>query len=929
MRRILSVLAGWLLLGASAHAQVNDAGGFFSPAGVSQANSAIQGIRQTFKKDVKIETFQAIPANLTGKAKTEGAKFFPDWAEHQAEALKLDGIYVLICKNPSKLEVVVDKTTIKKAFPQANREKLAATLLADFKEKAFDKGLAEAVAQIRHGLEQNLGPLVSTAPLNTVHDHAGLFSPTAIVRTNGEIKEFKDRFKKDLVIETFTQPPPEQKQLLDSGADKNKVFNDWLAQRDRILKDDGIHILICKDPPHIQIGVSDKTRQGMFRDEDRDQLAKILVTHFKAKDFDNGLSDVLDFVYDKVDQHVSAPLPSPVAGTVLDPGRVYPAATVTRLTNDLAAIKKDLGQNVSIETFLQPPPGKVKQLEAMSPEAQDQFFTAWQAQRIKAAGNPAIHVLIVKNPARAEVVVAEPLGKQFGADEQREVRGLLLNRLKANMPEKGLEEAVAYIRDTLPAPAIKDDGGFFSAQAIDKGNAAIRALNRRFQKKVLVETFPSIPADKANGVDLGNDEARNQLLSAWAQERQRARGMDGISLLICKDPMSLQVATGAETGIETFSPENRAQLVKTVVARFREKDFDGGLADGLAYIDETLGKNKTAAPPTPGKVIAGDPEQQPKDASPVEKLREAASDNTVKWVLIGVAGLIGLWVLIGILRALSGAGRTAPPAPPRYQNTPTQPMALPPQGANPNYQPQGYNPPRPGMYAPPTPGYAPPAAPVYPVGAPPAQGGGGFLPSMLGGMFGAAAGGWLNNRLGGGPSTTTIQQHFPQPPLPQSPVPPNYTGSPAKPTPPASPGYTSSGGDFGPAEEQNQYTSSGGDFGTPAQGGDYGTSGGDFGQPEQTASRSDDNAGSTGGDWGNNAPAEPAPSADEPANDTGAATGGDWGSTGADTSGGTSGSSPNADTGGGGDWGGGGTSGGDTGGGGGGGDWGGGGDTNG
>src|SRR5947209_20630280 len=101
MRKILTVLAGWLLLSAAAQAQVKDDAGFFSADAVSKANAAIKEIKSTYKKDMQVETFKAIPTNLAAKAKTEGAKFFDAWAQNRAVTLKVDGVYVLICKEPT------------------------------------------------------------------------------------------------------------------------------------------------------------------------------------------------------------------------------------------------------------------------------------------------------------------------------------------------------------------------------------------------------------------------------------------------------------------------------------------------------------------------------------------------------------------------------------------------------------------------------------------------------------------------------------------------------------------------------------------------------------------------------------------------------------------------------------------------------------
>ena len=154
-----------------------------------------------------------------------------------------------------------------------------------------------------------------------------------------------------------------------------------------------------------------------------------------------------------------------------------------------------------------------------------------------------------------------------------------------------MSEALEFIATALPALPIQDDGGFFSAAALEKGIAAIRDIRRRFHKDVLIETFPQLPADMAKGVDLNDKAARRKFFAAWAEGRQKAAGLDAISVLVCKAPMSLQVAVGPLSSAK-FPAADRDKLVQRLVSRFSDKNYDGGLADALSFISETLDKNR-------------------------------------------------------------------------------------------------------------------------------------------------------------------------------------------------------------------------------------------------------------------------------------------------------------------------------------------------
>ena len=157
-----ALLAGWLATAGRAAAvyppPVKDEGKFFSAEALDKANRTIRQIYQRFEKDVVIETFPAIPADLEKKYKEEEkASFFNEWARKRAVELGVNGIYILICKKPGRIEVEVGNQTRKKAFTQNDRDRLVQRMLSDFKEKKFDEGLLEGVEFIESAMRKNAG----------------------------------------------------------------------------------------------------------------------------------------------------------------------------------------------------------------------------------------------------------------------------------------------------------------------------------------------------------------------------------------------------------------------------------------------------------------------------------------------------------------------------------------------------------------------------------------------------------------------------------------------------------------------------------------------------------------------------------------------------------------------------------------------------
>src|SRR5262249_33410274 len=160
---IPALIAGWFLAAEAAWAitpQVNDQAGMFSKAAVTTANDEIKEIKRHYKKDLVIETYDTLPGKKGEQAqKLEGAartKLFEEWVAQRADELNVDGIYVVICRKPTQIQVEAGRETRKKAFTGADCKQLTNRLVDKFKAKKFDDGLVEGVRYVRDTLSTNL-----------------------------------------------------------------------------------------------------------------------------------------------------------------------------------------------------------------------------------------------------------------------------------------------------------------------------------------------------------------------------------------------------------------------------------------------------------------------------------------------------------------------------------------------------------------------------------------------------------------------------------------------------------------------------------------------------------------------------------------------------------------------------------------------------
>jgi uncharacterized protein len=164
------ILAGLLAAAAPAAAvppRVNDEAKFFSDEAIDNANRVISQIDRQYHRGLLIETVAAVPQDLQAQLDESGKeKFFEKWAAERVEKAELKGIYVLICKNPSHIQVAIDKATRQKAFTHDDRSQMLRKVLPLMKEKKYDDALSTMVDFVRSTLNSRAA-LLRTGPVES------------------------------------------------------------------------------------------------------------------------------------------------------------------------------------------------------------------------------------------------------------------------------------------------------------------------------------------------------------------------------------------------------------------------------------------------------------------------------------------------------------------------------------------------------------------------------------------------------------------------------------------------------------------------------------------------------------------------------------------------------------------------------------------
>jgi uncharacterized membrane protein YgcG len=330
---------------------------------------------------------------------------------------------------------------------------------------------------------------------------------------------------------------------------------------------------------------------------------------------------------------------------------------------------------------------------------------------------------------------------------------------------------------------VHDDAHFFSADAITQANQIIQQINQKHHKDLLIQTFPDIPQDlQAKFQQLG----KQRFFEGWTNQQAKAQGVDGIYILITRDPGHLEVWVGNITQQRLFPLSDRDQLKRLLASSFGQKDYDGGLLQGVQFVQKEMDANGSATnsgatnsgaiPPIGSTPPSNFPSTNfPRSGAP-------SSRGDTSWGFGGLACVV-VAVVLGIvfLRGILGRGRGG------YS------------GGGGGYYPPG------GGYAPG--GYPPQGGYGY------GGGGSGFGRGFLGGLLGGAVGGyaadkWMHGQQQGGGGI----------------VPP--TGGGADFGSGVDTGGSSSGADFGGGGGD---TGGGADFGGGGGGTDFGGGGGDSG----------------------------------------------------------------------------------------------------
>lgn len=152
--------------------------------------------------------------------------------------------------------------------------------------------------------------------------------------------------------------------------------------------------------------------------------------------------------------------------------------------------------------------------------------------------------------------------------------------------------ALAALRDS-PNLGVQDHAGLFHLDALVKARVAIQDFRRDYHRDLFIETFDRVPAADQKHVSALRLKAREHYFADWATNRARTIGLDGVYVLLCKEPRYVYVLVYPNTAEQAFGTDD-AQSLRRLLERELPQTPDAALLDTVAFVRNTVSDNLIA-----------------------------------------------------------------------------------------------------------------------------------------------------------------------------------------------------------------------------------------------------------------------------------------------------------------------------------------------
>jgi hypothetical protein len=184
--------------------------------------------------------------------------------------------------------------------------------------------------------------------------------------------------------------------------------------------------------------------------------------------------------------------------------------------------------------------------------------------------------------------------------------------------------AAVFLVGIVVTPAaraqVHDNAQLFSPEAIRKADQRIEEMRRRFGKTLLIETLQAPPEECVKDINLGDAKMRDEFFAAWVDNAIDEAKLDGIYVLICREPKVVRVAVHPDSTTAVFTKRNQKFLHDLIIDRIQPDNPNQGDVqrlvnslrkkrrndDGLlAAVDYVAGKLESNGPVDESRFLMG------------------------------------------------------------------------------------------------------------------------------------------------------------------------------------------------------------------------------------------------------------------------------------------------------------------------------------
>src|SRR5262249_49506295 len=112
----------------------------------------------------------------------------------------------------------------------------------------------------------------------------------------------------------------------------------------------------------------------------------------------------------------------------------------------------------------------------------------------------------------------------------------------------------------------------------------IEAIKNLYGKDCVIATAPAIPENRKEIFNKLQEKNRGMFFRGWAMDFMQRELAKDLYILICKEPLHVEIVPSSEVQENILRSKGNAQLHHLLVERLKEKKYDQGLLEAVQFV---------------------------------------------------------------------------------------------------------------------------------------------------------------------------------------------------------------------------------------------------------------------------------------------------------------------------------------------------------